>query len=123
MSDLYWILTLGGLHNFFMACTVISTGVFFCSFILTLSIEMRGEGEPSIKLHKALLASFCVLLLSVLLTIMIPSKKELYLIYGVGGTIEYLKSNPNAKELPDKCIKALERWADCVNEENNKDSE
>ena len=83
---------------------------------------MRDEGELSIKMRKALLSSFSVLLLSVLLATIIPSKKELYMIYGVGGTIEYLKSNPNAKELPDKCIKALERWTDSVNKENNKDS-
>ena len=44
------------------------------------------------------------------------------MIYGVGSTIEYLKSNPNAKELPDKCVKALERWAD-EDKENDKDSE
>ena len=44
------------------------------------------------------------------------------MIYDVGSAIEYLKSNQNAKELPDKCIKELERLADEVNKENNKDS-
>ena len=32
MSDLYWTLTLGDLHNFFVACLVISIGMFICFF-------------------------------------------------------------------------------------------
>lgn len=123
MSDLYWILTLGGLHNFFVACLIISIGMFICFFIITIETESKGEEEKQEKSLNITAASSIVVILCALLTIMIPSKKELYVIYGVGGTIEYLKSNPNAKEIPDKCIKALERWADSVNEENNNNSE
>lgn len=123
MSDLYWIFTLGGLHNFFAACLVISIGMFICFFIITAVADSKGDGDTQEK--KALniaAASFIVVILCTLLTIFIPSKKELYMIYDVGRAIEYLKSNPNAKELPDKYIKALERLADEVNKENNKDS-
>lgn len=123
MSNLYWILTLGGLHDFSVACMIISIGVFLCFFIITIATEAKRKEDAREKSLNILAASSIVVVLCVLLTIMIPSKKELYMIYGVGGTIEYLKSNPNAKEIPDKCIKALERWADSVNEENNKDSE
>ena len=49
----------------------------------------------------------------------IPSTEQLYMIYGVGGTIDYLKENPTAKELPDKCIKALDTWVDNLNKEGN----
>lgn len=123
MSDLYWIFTLGGLHDFFVACLVISIGIFISFFIITAIADSKGDEDTQEKALNIAAASFIVVILSTLLMIMIPSKKELYVIYGVGSTIEYLKSNPNAKELPDKCIKALERWADSVNEENNKDSE
>lgn len=116
-------MTLGGLHDFFVACMIISIGVFLCFFIITIATEAKRKEDAREKSLNILAASSIVVVLCVLLTIMIPSKKELYMIYGVGGTIEYLKSNPNAKEIPDKCIKALERWADSVNEENNKDSE
>lgn len=105
-------MTLGGLHDFFVACMIIYIGVFLCFFIITIATEAKRKEDAREKSLNALAASSIVVVLCVLLTIMIPSKKELYLIYGVGGTIEYLKSNPNAKELPDKCIKALERWAD-----------
>lgn len=123
MSDLYWIFTLGGLHDFFVSCLVISIGMFICFFIITAVAESKCDEDTQEKALNITSASFIAVILCTLLTIIIPSKKDLYVIYGVGGAIEYLKSNPNAKELPDKCIKALERWADCVNEENNKDSE
>ena len=38
----------------------------------------------------------------------IPMKNDALLIYGVGCTIDYIKSNDKAKQLPDKCIKALD---------------
>lgn len=122
MSDLYWILTLGGLHDFFVACMIISIGVFLCFFIITIATEAKRKEDAREKSLNILAASSIVVVLCVLLTIMIPSKKELYMIYGVGITIEYLKYKPNAKNLPDKCVNALERWADEFNKENNKDS-
>lgn len=37
-----------------------------------------------------------------------PSTEKAYKIVGIGGTIDYLKDNNTAKQLPDKCIKALD---------------
>lgn len=34
------------------------------------------------------------------------------MIYGVGGTIDYIKENPASKQLPDKCVKILDKWVD-----------
>lgn len=54
-------------------------------------------------------------------TIFVPTTKEALMIYGIGGTIDYLKENPTAKQLPDKCVNALDKWADSwVNEEDPK---
>ena len=46
---------------------------------------------------------------SVLINLFIPTTNQALLIYGVGGTIDYIKSNDTAKQLPDKCIKALDK--------------
>lgn len=62
------------------------------------------------------------LIFSTLLLIFIPTTKQAMLIYGVGGTIDYVKQNPTARQLPDKCIKALDRWVDSWNTEEKKDS-
>ena len=59
---------------------------------------------------------FVVFGISVLITVVTPTKEEAYFIYGVGSTIDYIQSNPKAKQLPDKCIDALNRWVDSLNE-------
>ena len=41
------------------------------------------------------------------------------LIYGVGGTVDYIKANPTAKKLPDKCINALDKWVDSWTEKSD----
>ena len=53
----------------------------------------------------------------------VPSTKEALMIYGIGSTIEYLKSNEKAMQLPDKCINALDAWVEELNKEEKKDSE
>ena len=46
------------------------------------------------------------------------------MIYGIGGTIDYIKSNDTAKQIPDKCINALDKFIDeYVNEDNNEKKE
>lgn len=44
--------------------------------------------------------------------VFIPSTKNLLIIYGVGGTIDYVKENKVANKIPDKCIKALDKYLD-----------
>lgn len=53
------------------------------------------------------------------MNIFIPTKNEALLIYGVGGTIDYIKSNDTAKQLPDKCVKALDKWVENLTKEEN----
>lgn len=47
----------------------------------------------------------------------IPSTKDALLIYGLGGSLDYIKGNDTAKKLPEKAIMALDRYL----EELNKD--
>lgn len=47
-------------------------------------------------------------LVCTLLAIPIPSQKELYVIYGIGGTIDYIRNDSIASQLPDKCIRAID---------------
>lgn len=52
-------------------------------------------------------------------SIIIPTQHDLMVIYGLGGTIDYIKSNDKAKELPDKVVNALTRYIDYVEKEKN----
>lgn len=49
----------------------------------------------------------CLGVISLLITIFVPSKKELIVIYGGGAILEYIQDNPQVKELPDNVVKYL----------------
>ncbi len=55
--------------------------------------------------------------------VFIPTTKEMYLIYGVGGTIDYLKESETAKQLPDKVVMALDKWVDSQIKDKNEDKD
>ena len=59
--------------------------------------------------------------IAVMASIFIPTTKELLYIYGIGGTIDYIRVNDTAKKLPDKYIKVLDRFADKYIDEPKKD--
>lgn len=123
MSTLYWINVLG---NFYVLCMLIFviSALFGITFIL---VTVFHEDDIKADLSKVGYKRFVkvrntnciVLIISILAVVFLPTKSQLYIIYGVGGTIDYLKDNPTAKELPDKCIKALDTWVDNLNKEGD----
>ena len=124
MSTLYWISVLGNLQTLAVVLCSISGTIFFISllFIIIYSDSSfpseKQTQETAIDITKC---SLPVLLLGILLAVFIPTKEELYLIYGVGGTIDYLKSNDTAKQLPDKTIQVLDKWVNSYLEEDNEE--
>ena len=55
------------------------------------------------------------------INVFVPTTKDAMLIFGVGGTIDYIKSNETINQLPDKCVNALEAWVDSLTENESKD--
>lgn len=104
-----------GLLQFFVffVLAVLGFWVFLCS--------TDGE-EPSPIVKKVLKGSFLVIVFGLFGCLFIPSQKSLLIIYGVGGTIDYLKENKDANKIPDKCIKALDKYLDDALKED-KDNE
>lgn len=113
VETLYWITRLDGLHNLFIASSVV-TGIIMC---ITLIVWLEDEYGETVK--KIMKCGIPMLLFSILGLIFVPTTKEALMIYGVGNTIEYLQGNEKAKELPDKCIEALNTWVDSLNKESN----
>lgn len=126
MSTLYWITILDNLKGLCMLiCAlslIFSSGCFLVNLFCAEEIK-KGYATFSYKsFNKYKNLAYTILIISTLVVIFVPYKRELYIIYGVGGTIDYLKEDPTAKELPDKCIKALDTWVDNFNkEEGNND--
>ena len=60
-----------------------------------------------------------VTIVACFINLFIPTTNEALMIYGVGNTIDYVKSNETAKQLPDKYIKALDKWIENLTKEEN----
>lgn len=114
MMSLYWLTRVDDIKLLAGTILAISSAFVLASLILYLN-------EPDNEACKAVKISTSVFIISLLMFMFIPNKKDLMLIYGLGGTIEYLKSNDTAKQLPDKCIKVLDKWAEEQLKENIND--
>ena len=119
MSDLYWITVLGNVSVIGIVFLVLSIMVIVISAIVFANTINDSCEDDAHKASSAMLKiSTPIFIISLLLTVFVPSTKELYIIYGVGGTIDYLKQNPTAQKLPEKYLKLLDSWADDKIKEN-----
>ena len=137
MEELYWITRLGALNFLFNTIIFVSLVaiIILAMELFTIKKTPDNEDDKNLELQvvtgkvhnenmyynfvkKQFIRAFIVFVVSIVCNVFIPTKNEALMIYGVGGTIDYIKSNDTAKQLPDKCIKALDKWADNINEEN-----
>lgn len=120
MSEIYWLTrvdTLNTIFGWMIAIPVIVGILMFISFL----ISMEGLRSNEIDENWLSFKKYCKKFRNVLLPVFIvgilgigfcPTKNDMLLIYGVGSSIDYLRSNPTAQKLPDKCIEALDAWVD-----------
>ena len=133
MSEIYWITRLTCICNFLTAVAVVSflISALMAVFAMCNRFEANDYEEGGkyynccMQKFKMFLSYFkrfiFVTIIACLINLFIPTKNEVLLIYGVGGTIDYIKSNDTAKQLPDKCIKALDKRVENLNEEKKQD--
>lgn len=131
MNEIYWITRLDYICNFLTAVTVISflISAFIVVFVVCNRIEANNYKKGSenwnyyMQRFKMFLSYFkrfiFVTIIACFINFFIPTTNEALLIYGLGGTIDYIKSNDTAKQLPDKCIKALDKYLDNLTKEEN----
>ena len=116
MSELYWLTRLEYIQNFLVIVMSISGIVLFFSFVLWFMADCVDEAKLTLKW---VIGSFATLVISSLIFVFVPSTKEAVLIWGVGSTIDYLQENETAKQLPDKCINALNVWVASLSDQKN----
>lgn len=123
MSILYWITILDNLKSLCILICALSLILSAVCFLVNLCYAeeiKEGYATFSYKIfNKSKNLAYTILIISTLVVIFVPTENQLYKIYGVGGTLDYLKENPTAKELPDKCIRALDTWVDNLNKEGD----
>lgn len=121
MVEIYWLQRLGNIgfcfNVGFWICIVIA-----CTILATILAEYLLD-EINVFCDKRFAYWFkkfaMVFAFFTIGSIIIPTQHDLMVIYGLGGTIDYIKSNDKAKELPDKVVNALTRYIDYVEKEKN----
>ena len=113
MSEIYWITRLNA-FNGLLEAFIITGAVLSVVFTILYIVDMFEDCEYGSSFKRVLKISIPTLIISLLLYVFIPTKEDMFLIYGVGGTVDYIKQNDKAKQLPDKCINALDAWVDSL---------
>ena len=109
MKELYWITVLGNISTLSCIIAIITftcAVIFFASYFIIDYDDGRGKALTAFKYF------FATTVITGLITIFTPSSRELLFIYGVGSTVDYIQNSEEAKQLPDKAVKALNMWAD-----------
>lgn len=118
MNTLYWIGRLEVINIISWIVMLPSVIGFLISLYQYYANKDRERWEDEFRIAKKWLnITIIAILICLPLAIFIPSKKEMYLIWGVGSTIDYIKENDTAKQLPDKAIQALDKWFDSLTED------
>lgn len=118
MSEIYWISRLDYICNLFIVLSIIfGTIVVVGGFTLVVSDRSDNDYPTILKIVKR---SILILGFSLLWVIFLPNTKQAYMIWGLGGTIDYIKSNETVQKLPDKTIQCLDKFLDkYLNEEDS----
>lgn len=122
MNEIYWITRFDALNTIFVIALVISSLILVAAIIgwlINCDEEYEFEKRARKICEKAIRIVIIPFIIGLFGATFTPTTKEALLIYGVGGTIDYVKTNPTAKQLPDKCIKALDGWVDSWTLEQN----
>ena len=117
MSELYWLTRLEYIQNFLVIVMSVSGIALFISFMIWAMANYIEEAKVALKW---VISSFVTLVISSLIFVFVPSTKEAVLIWGVGSTIDYIQENETAKQLPDKCINALNDWVESLSDEKHR---
>ena len=111
MNEIYWLTTAGNIHRFAMILTII--GLFLLGLMVGVFPILREElEEANVSIKKVFRVVIITVLLGALIMTFVPSKQDLYAIYGIGSVVDYVKGNDKAKEIPDKAVDAIINFMD-----------
>lgn len=113
MSEIYWITRLDGLRIFFIIAVVCA----IIAVVVMSAICYESYIEEDKQFHRKTITKLVIgIACGAMALVFLPTSNEALMIWGVGGSIDYLKANETAKQLPDKCIQALDAWVESINE-------
>ena len=118
MNEIYWITRCDDISCLLTTVSVVCgilSGIALFIMCIVASEEEDDTTKACIKFTKFTLPAF---LLSMLINVFVPTTKDAMLIFGVGSTIDYIRSNETIQGIPDKCINALDAWVESLNKED-----
>lgn len=112
MKELYFINVLSNLNEYLKAIFILSLISFILCGIIYIIHKSEDDLSEGMKKNIKRMCKVSIIagFVSVSISTFIPPKNDMYAIYGVGKTIDYLQESPQAKELPENIIKALNEW-------------
>lgn len=119
MNEIYWLTRIGVMGK---TCEIISiVGIVILAIgviVIPMVFDLMENNEDAKKTTKKAIRAFIVIWIFGLIgNFFIPTQKEMMMIYGLGSTIDYIKSNDKAKQLPDKAVYALTKYLEDINKE------
>lgn len=119
MTEIYWLQVIGNLGDLSVVALILTiiALVILTIYYYTFEVYNDDDRAKQAAIVKWLRRSAVGIAIFVVGVVFIPGDKELMAIYGIGGTIDYIKSNDKAKELPDKVVDALTKYLETLNEE------
>ncbi len=122
MEELYWIGRLDIIYHFSLVLCIICLGLSLVGFFWWNSTSdgehNKTEATKAKRMLKVVVPIACITLL---LAIFTPCKREAYMIYGIGGTIDYVRSDSVATKLPHKAIMAIDSYLEDINKNKNEE--
>lgn len=113
MTEIYWITRFATISEICYACVIVFAIIFLIIIPVIPVVIEEGfllKEEVRKKVKKLVKILFVAWVIATLGYIFVPSKKDSLIIYGIGGTIDYIQSNEKAKQLPDKVVDALTEY-------------
>lgn len=118
MEEIYWLTRLDGLRACLTTFLVISSIALIVFVLVRIIAEQYAETGcyPDYNNKWTKIASGWIkgLIPTVVLfsasLVFVPSTKEAFLIYGVGGAIDFVRSDDVAKKLPHKVVLAADKY-------------
>ena len=129
MSELYWIMVLDNVCFVSNIVTITAGLIAVCAWIVSFICYSETDGVEDetdynwlcYKKAKGIASkSFTACIIATSIAVFAPSKEQMYMIVGVGTAIDYVQESESVRQLPDKCVDALNRWVDSLNKEEKK---
>ena len=114
MNEIYWITRFDYIYGVAQALLILSIITIMVLLMRCIAeTDSIDEFVENIKKYiKIFRVTICVMVLGTLMLVFVPNTKDAFVIYGLGGTIDYIESNKTAQGLPDKFIQAVDKYLD-----------